>query len=228
MPLSARASSLGTDCRGERLGPSHKGLPVLTVQRKGNSNQMLQQTAHAKEGSSCSSVFSRVRRLLSLLFGQVGGVMDDAVFRQALRSFLGPERYQKFVKHLSYGQRMRYWQEKAWGQFLCARPESAISVEELRRVLRICWVHEVELVAEALTVVSGLRDLTGYYLRTYSDVCPCAQSTALLWGEGCPLPPCSVVTSYCPECRQVYEAAHPGTRRLIDWRSLADPAKETS
>ncbi len=82
--------------------------------------------------------------------------MDAAGLRQALHSFLGADRYRRFIMHLSYGQRMRYWQERAWGQFVSGHPAMAISEDELRSALRVCWVHgaDCQLSPEPAPVLS--------------------------------------------------------------------------
>ena len=123
--------------------------------------------------------------------------MDVAALRQALASFLGDERYRKFVKHLSYGQRMRYWQEEAWGQFVSGHPEWAMGEDELRVALRVCWVHGAELLTETLTVVDAVAD----------------SRTGVTW--------------YCPDCRQAYTSAHPAVKRSIDWSRLGDKVTGT-
>ena len=54
---------------------------------QGDANQVLQQTAHAKEGRSGFNVFSRVRRLLSLLLrtnGLSGSSIESLHFTGAL------------------------------------------------------------------------------------------------------------------------------------------------
>jgi hypothetical protein len=146
--------------------------------------------------------------------------MDAAGLRQALTAFLGAERYRRFVKHLSYGQRMRYWQERAWGEFILARPEFVVSEDELRVALRVCWVHGLELRPETINEVDGFADYTGYTIRAGDGPYPCCESTSLLWCEGCPFPARTQVVWYCPHCRDAYESAHPGAKRTIDWSSL--------
>jgi len=179
-----------------------------------------------------------------------GSQMDVALFRQALASFLGDQGYRKFIKGVSTGERMRYWQKLAWGRFVSAHPEWAISEHELSVALRVCWVHGAELLPETVKVVNlgdeGLRHCFvtgGYFFPTVvdpgevprhvmyngpagSELCPCAQSTSVIqWTEGCPFPPCTVVVWYCPECRQAYASEHPEPTPSIDWGRVSEMAK---
>jgi hypothetical protein len=177
--------------------------------------------------------------------------MDVALLRQALACFLGDEGYLKLVKCLNSGERMRYWQEAAWGRFVSAHPEWAISEHELRLAVRVCWMHGAELLPETVKVVN-LEDevlrrhfVTGGYVFPTADpgevphcvkyngpaggeLCPCARSTSVIkWSEGCPFPPCTMVVWYCPECRRVYASEHPGPTSLIDWGRVNEMAKGT-
>ncbi len=154
--------------------------------------------------------------------------MDAAELRQRLAAYLGIERYRQFVKHLSYGQRMRYWQERAWSQFVLAYPEFAVSEEELRIALRVCWVHWIELRPETVKVVDEVADYAGYSIRSGHEFYPCSESTSILWSEGCPFPGRIGVVWYCPQCREVYESEHPGARRTLDWIRLVEMAKKPS
>jgi hypothetical protein len=153
--------------------------------------------------------------------------MDAAGLRQVLAAFLGIERYRMFVKHLSYGQRMRYWQERSWSQFILAHPEFAVSEEELRVALRGCWVHGIELQPETVKVVDEVADYAGYSIRTENESYPCAEATSILWAEGCPFPARTEVVWYCTQCRVVYESDHPGARRTVDWSRLSEEGTET-
>jgi hypothetical protein len=168
--------------------------------------------------------------------------MNMALLRQTLAAYLGVEQYRKFVQQLSYGQRMRYWQETAWRQFVAAHAEWVISEDELRVALRVCWVHGAELLSETVTVGDAESDsaqrllVTGgiflptvvepgsvpghvkYSLRTGGESCPCAMSTEVIqWTEGCPFPPRPLVVWYCLDCRQAYEIEHSGQRPSINW-----------
>jgi hypothetical protein len=177
--------------------------------------------------------------------------MDVALLRQALASFLGDDGYRKFVKHLNSG-RMRYWQEAAWGRFVSAHPEWAISEHELRMALRVCWVHEAELRPEAVEVVDLPDEVRRHYLVTggfafptvadpgevpgyvryngpeSSDWCPYARSTSVIkWTEGCPFPSCTMDVWYCPECRRMYASEHPGPIPSIDWGRMSEEVRRT-
>lgn len=154
--------------------------------------------------------------------------MDAVMLREALAAFLGAERYRKFVKSICYGERMRYWQEQAWDQFVLAYPEGAISEDKLRVALRVCWVHGAELLPETINVIAEAPDRAGYYIRTGSELYPCSESTAILWTEGCPFPLCAAVVWYCPICRRAYASEHPVPRPSIDWSRLKEMAKRPS
>jgi len=172
--------------------------------------------------------------------------VDVALLRQALASFLGDERYWKFVKNLNC-EGMRYWMEVAWGRFVSLHPEWAISEPELRVALRVCWMHGVELVPETVKVVKWDAEVSrhffttgGYCLPTVAEpgeepryivyngpasgeLSPCARSTALIrWTEGCPFPPRTMVVWYCSECRRVHGSQSPGPAPSIDWARVRE------
>lgn len=139
--------------------------------------------------------------------------MDRQRFRQVLATFLGPDRYREFIKDGG----TRYWQEKSWEQFTVAHPEWAISKNDMREALSICWVHETELLTETILAVDGVPDYRGYTIRQCSSLFPCSAMTLLLWSESCPFPSRTVVVSYCPACREAFAKAHPDYSNSIDW-----------
>src|SRR5688572_1644562 len=86
-------------------------------------------------------------------------LMPEApVIRQAFASFLGMDRFRKFIHQGWRRGRLRYWQEQEWMRFTAAHPEFAVSLEELEAVLRVCELHGQELLPDIVKVFHGCLD----------------------------------------------------------------------
>lgn len=73
--------------------------------------------------------------------------MDVQPLRWAFAEFIGDRKFCDFVRHCGTTGRLLYWQEEAWRRFVVARPEWAVSLDELRAALRFCIDHGGDLVA---------------------------------------------------------------------------------
>lgn len=172
--------------------------------------------------------------------------LHKLLLRQKLASFLGSERYAKFIQRLWLRRdRLLYWQEQAWERFVETHPECRNSEAKLRELLRICWVHGgEELLAETVTmgdrrmaadyflITGGIylpttakngqaSGMIKYEIQIGSERSPCAETTEVIrWTEDCPFPPCDIVVWYCPECRRVYANEDPEPTPEIDWASV--------
>jgi hypothetical protein len=75
--------------------------------------------------------------------------MDINEVRVAFREFAGEVRFRKFVRAVSQRchrkERLFFWQEQLWGNFVCTVPRAARCPDEILRAFRICDVHGCEL-----------------------------------------------------------------------------------
>jgi len=127
--------------------------------------------------------------------------MTEAVaLRQALSAFLGDERFRKFVQQGVRRGRLRFWQEQEWDRFCAARPEFAVSLEELGIALHICELHDQELRPDTVEVFHGCRDYAQWYIDSLNTYFPHAASDP--WStEGAPFEGDRIGVWYCPTCR---------------------------
>jgi hypothetical protein len=88
--------------------------------------------------------------------------MEPLELRKALLSFLGDERFRRFVRQGCRRGKLRYWQEQEWGRFTAARPEFAVGPEVLAAALRLGalpgegWEKEKRLAIIVAGVAGGL------------------------------------------------------------------------
>jgi len=128
--------------------------------------------------------------------------MAEAVaLRKALAIFLGNERFHKFVKEGVRGGRLRYWQEKEWFRFVAVHQEFAVSLDELALALRICELHDKELLPDTVEVFHGCIDYADWYTEARNRFFPHAASDS--WStEGAPFEEDCIEVWYCPVCRE--------------------------
>lgn len=126
--------------------------------------------------------------------------MTDIVsLRLAFRQFLGPERFRKFVK-TGCEPRLLYWQEVEWAKFVEAHPQFDCPLTELQVVLRICEIHENELLPDKAEIFHGNIDLSPTYTRIHNDLFPHAAQDPIST-EGTPCSKSVATVWYCPNCR---------------------------
>ena len=80
--------------------------------------------------------------------------------------------FRRFVRHCGTTGRPLFWQEEAWRRFVVARPEWAVTLDELRAALRFCDRHGGDLVPGPV----GVLVLSGV-----SGVGPTVVSPAAIW-----------------------------------------------
>jgi hypothetical protein len=114
---------------------------------------------------------------------------------------LGDERYRTFVRQLAKSDRMRYWQEQAWAEFVRAHPEFAADVAELRTALRICELHGDELLPDTVLVTDGCADWARPFVEARNRLFPHAACWPV-YTEGAPIEDVGSNVWYCPACRK--------------------------
>jgi hypothetical protein len=139
-------------------------------------------------------------------------MVDAATLRQALAAFLGEERFRKLIQQGVGQSRLRFWQEQEWERFTLAHPEFAVSLAELAVALRICALHDQELVPDTVEVYHGCRDYANWYIEARNRLFPNAASDP--WSsEGAPFERDQIGVWYCPACRQA-KGEWEATRRV--------------
>jgi hypothetical protein len=124
---------------------------------------------------------------------------DHALFRATFRSFLGEERYRRFVA-AGTRPRLKYWQEAELKEFFRAHPEHQIDPKELEAALSICELHDVALQSELVDVLDGCVDYSLEYLQARRDAFPHAAADPVST-EGRTDMPARTSVSYCTKCR---------------------------
>jgi hypothetical protein len=67
--------------------------------------------------------------------------VDPSLLRVSLKHFLGEPQYRKFLE-AGAKEPLRYWQERAWAQFIERYPELAATATERADALNVCPAHE--------------------------------------------------------------------------------------
>jgi hypothetical protein len=135
---------------------------------------------------------------------------DHALFRATFRSFLGDERYRKFVA-AGTRPRLKYWQESELAEFFRSHPEHQMDAKELESALSICELHDVLLQSELVDVLDGFVDYSCEYLQAKRDAFPHAAADPIST-EGRTDMPARTSVSYCTKCRAA-RATWVSTRR---------------
>jgi hypothetical protein len=130
-------------------------------------------------------------------------VPQPAELRAAFESFLGTERFTKFLR-TGVVPRLRYWQEVEWRNFVSAHPEFDVPAEEVKDALRVCEIHHLELESEIAEVVQGNIDWDTRYLKIRAELFPHAAQDSIS-DEGNAAFPSHVQVWYCTNCRNVRE-----------------------
>lgn len=134
--------------------------------------------------------------------------MIDLQMRLALATFLGEERYRKFLRLLNttcmHRGRLLFWQEDAWKEFVAAHPQWEMNYESLREQLRVCWVHGCELFGTRKRVYGpGVHlNYTREYTEVWSRMFPNSHEDLpeRVTAGGYPLPIELAEVWECPEC----------------------------
>jgi len=126
---------------------------------------------------------------------------DVAVLRESLATFLGDDRFRKFVHQGLRRGRLRYWQEQEWARFIAANPQFDVALDELATALRICELHRDELLPDTVEVIHGNRDYAGWYIEARNRLFPNA-ATEPYSTEGGSFEADRFGVWYCPSCRR--------------------------
>ena len=117
--------------------------------------------------------------------------------RQALASFLGEERFRKFVR-VGIRPRMKFWQEQELELFFSANPELSRDPEDLARALRLCEVHGVDLEPTKVRTTEACLLLSPSYLSARAELFPHACLDEVMVPPGSPK---EKSEWFCPQCR---------------------------
>lgn len=128
---------------------------------------------------------------------------DD--FRALFKDFTGPETFRKFVKELyrntSLASRLRFWQQDLWESFLCSHPDCTMTVEELQAILRICELHEIELIPVEVPSFRGCIDYAPDFLAERASSFPHARLSQVMVSES--YKRATATIWYCPACDEI-------------------------
>ncbi len=124
---------------------------------------------------------------------------DASTLRLAFREFLGAERFRKFVK-TGCNNRLLFWQEVEWSKFLETHPHFNRPLVELQAALRICEIHETELLPDTAEIFQGNVDLSPTYVRIRNELFPHAAQDPIST-EGSPCTRSVATIWYCRDCR---------------------------
>ena len=124
---------------------------------------------------------------------------DARELRESLKAFLGEVQYRKFVKQGLRQGRLMYWQERTWEAFASEHPHFANSVGELMEALRVCYLHEDDLLRQTVEVIKYNVYLDRAYEKARSELFPNASLEFIMGG---PSSGDTVETWFCPRCEQ--------------------------
>jgi len=138
--------------------------------------------------------------------------MTPSELRTQFLDFCGPPKFRKFARSLvklsdepMAFDRLRYWQELLWSQFVSRVPESPTDATEIGSCLHWCDLHNTQLVVGAGHQPTDLRR---------SDAFDSARENEFPHGYGW-------LNYHCPECRTScinWIEAHPSECRMLQYR----------
>ncbi len=130
-------------------------------------------------------------------------------FRARFKEYTGTETYTKFVKALHQTQRkdsqLRFWQLDLWQSFICDNPEFELSEETLAEALRICELHEEDLVPKRISVFHGCIDYNPEYLEDMATRFPHATMEEIMVSPVHTGSTCKIWV--CPTCDEIRNAS---------------------
>jgi hypothetical protein len=123
-------------------------------------------------------------------------------FRTRFKDYAGTAVFSRFIKALNRPDRtyvrLRFWQEDLWQAFVTENPDCYLSYDELTEVLRICELHEVDLVPHEVPAFRGCIDYVPEYLEEKAASFPHAPMKVVMVPPD--YKPPSVATWICPTC----------------------------
>lgn len=139
--------------------------------------------------------------------------MDVAEFRRSLAAYAGPERYRKFLRTLNGEGRWRgrflFWQEELLEGFATGCGVGDVTFERIESLLRICELHEVDLMPDAEALSVRCHGAVTDYSRTKARLFPNIDSGPLVMGRR--FDNFRTGRWYCPACRAAeaeWKASH--------------------
>ncbi|MBX9653490.1 hypothetical protein K2Y11_07695 [bacterium] len=86
--------------------------------------------------------------------------------RLLFRRFAGTERYVRFVRainRLNDKNRLRFWQQDLWNDFVVANSISPRTTDEIVSLLSVCYVHEIPLLhTTTISTTPAIRSTPEY------------------------------------------------------------------
>jgi hypothetical protein len=123
--------------------------------------------------------------------------------RTALAEFLGDERFRVFAR-LGVGGHLTYPQERDLERFRAANPQLEFEMSDLEAALRICVIHEMDLLPCKIEVFRGHLNWNQRYLEAKRVNFPYAMRDRVMVRED--FPGTHLDAWYCPTCRDMAAA----------------------
>lgn len=128
--------------------------------------------------------------------------------RTRFREFAGEEKYKDFLVQIHrfarHRERLRFWQQALWKEFVTDNPDCEMTHEELCAVFNVCELHGLELKSKLVPVFDGCIDNAREYEIDMTQRFPHA-SRDIVSTEGGPKESDQAKIWYCEECDQVRE-----------------------
>ncbi len=88
--------------------------------------------------------------------------MDRSAIREAFREFAGEPRFRRFMHALNTrcSDRLLFWQEKLWREFVVQNPAADLQFDALRKAFHFCEIHGCELASETSSNLTDTQPLT--------------------------------------------------------------------
>ncbi len=120
--------------------------------------------------------------------------------RTALADFLGADRFTKFVR-AGIGARMFYWQERELERFREANPDFKFNLSDLVDALRICEIHQMDLLPCKVEVFRCCLNWSNNYLNEKKSKFPNAAIDMIMVSDD--FQESHLDSWYCPKCREI-------------------------
>lgn len=127
--------------------------------------------------------------------------MDTIAVREAFRSFVGDEKFRKFVRAVNTSRRDRllYWQEQLWQQFSAEQPMMELPAASIREVFQFCEIHGCELERDTIPIKNGLVHYPPEFIEARDRLFPYARSVCYIDFQ---ISRTEVEVTCCPACRR--------------------------
>jgi len=113
--------------------------------------------------------------------------MDVTEFRRLFAAFSGPERYREFLRALNREGRWRgrflFWQEELLERFATCAPVGHVTFERVESLLRVCELHDADLVQDAEGLSQRCRGAVTDYTRAQAERFPNTDCGPVIMGR---------------------------------------------